>query len=111
MFTAYSPSQNYALALLGNHAYFVLAVIYLVMAIANFFASAAVKKVGSLKLAMTLSGYTYSAYLLAVALYLAVDAIFIVYIFSVIIGIGAGILWSAQGTHLIYQYLFNIMLV
>jgi hypothetical protein len=97
MFTAYNPSQNYALPLLGNHAYFVLAIIYLVMAVSNFIASAVVKKLGSLKLTMTLSGYTYSGYLLAIALYLYIDTIFIVYIFGIIIGLGAGILWSAQG--------------
>ena len=78
--------------------YISISVVYAVFAITNFFSSAIVKLLGH-KLSMFVSAL---AYLLYIVMFLKPTPVFM-YTSSAAIGIGAAVLWTAQGEFLALQ--------
>ncbi|XKL60748.1 hypothetical protein PGB90_007805 [Kerria lacca] len=72
-----------------------LAIIYVVLAVSNFLAPSIVNKFGT-RLSMVIGAVTYSIFIASFLLPIT----YVLYIVSVLLGIGGAIIWTAQGTYL-----------
>lgn len=72
-----------------------LAIIYVVLALSNFIAPSVVNMLGA-RLAMIFGAATYALY---IASFFIVQS-WVLYVVSFLLGIGAAIIWTAQGTYL-----------
>ena len=110
LFISFNTCQNFATKVLkddgfGNLGFFSLAILYLFFAIFSFFSAAIVRKIGSLRVAMSIGAFCYSFWILGfLAAAQSEDAggVFsknmvkgIIIVTAGINGGGAGILWVA----------------
>jgi MFS family permease len=104
VFTAYNTSQNYAVTLLGGNAYYVLSILYCFAAFSNFASSSVLSIFGkNTKVALTSASFCYVQYLAVISAYLYFKDMqdilrWVLYGSAALIGFGAAILWTAQGT-------------
>mmetsp|Transcript_33676 Transcript_33676/g.86340 ORF Transcript_33676/g.86340 Transcript_33676/m.86340 type:complete len:489 (-) Transcript_33676:539-2005(-) len=96
VFSAFQTTQGYAVPLLGDFASISLALLYSIFSFANFISPLIVRKLGD-RLSLMLGALSYSIYIFSLVYVLD----YVVLIASIIIGVGAGVIWTAQGNVLV----------
>lgn len=100
------PNVNiiYLVTLLGGNAYYVLSILYCFAAFSNFASSSVLSIFGkNTKVALTSASFCYVQYLAVISAYLYFKDMqdilrWVLYGSAALIGFGAAILWTAQGT-------------
>eukprot|EP00823_Brevimastigomonas_motovehiculus_P003472 TRINITY_DN2120_c0_g1_i1.p1 TRINITY_DN2120_c0_g1~~TRINITY_DN2120_c0_g1_i1.p1 ORF type:complete len:462 (-),score=60.23 TRINITY_DN2120_c0_g1_i1:40-1425(-) len=92
LFTAYSPSQSFAATLQPDYGFASLAVLYFFFGISSIVAPSIIQVLG-VRMSMTISVLGYSAYIFS----LVTNGPFLLLFASALCGIGAALLWIANG--------------
>ncbi|XP_066250469.1 UNC93-like protein MFSD11 [Euwallacea similis] len=77
------------------NAYYSLAIIYIVMAVFNWTSPSAISLIGP-KFAMLIGGVTYVLFVIS----FCIPRVWLLYVVSAIMGIGAALIWTGQGNYL-----------
>ncbi|KNC51481.1 uncharacterized protein AMSG_12087 [Thecamonas trahens ATCC 50062] len=95
LFTSFNSLQNFETSLNKSLGFFSLGILYTCLALSTFIAPAVVRTLGN-RISLCIGAFTYCMF---IAANIHVEA-YILLPVAGIMGVGAGVLWTAQGAHL-----------